>query len=103
MKSKELDLIQIEAANIDCMVTALASLMNGTASCFAMTYNGVVSGDTHRERVEQAAEWFDENYERVAGAVHAAVALANVISDAFVDYNVTFSEASVHGGDENDE
>lgn len=84
MKNKELDLIQIEAADITCMATALASLLNGTASAFELTYNGVVSGDTRQKRVEQAVAWFNENYDRVAGTFHAAIVLANTISDAFV-------------------
>lgn len=93
-KNKGLDMVEVEAGYLTCLITSLNTLLNGVSlKCCCNSLNGVLSGGDndamYQKRLENSMNWMIDNYETVSGAIRVASDITEILSDVVIDYNVT--------------
>lgn len=90
--------IQVNVDNVLCMVHSLNTLMFGVYhQCCWSTADGVLDCGSPEEapynkQAINGREWVVNNYDTVSGAIAVAKDITNLLSEVFVNYDVTVTE-----------
>lgn len=97
-KNKGLDMVEIEAGDLACAVSHLATMLNGVwLDCFSLSTNGVLNGGnreavSYQKAAENSREWITEHYEAASGAIGVAGSIAEMLSTVCTNYHITIAK-----------